>query len=233
MLADHGLRWSLPNLCYSTYKESPVPTLISETNVALEQSDLANRIVLTRTVGLNGRIVPPARSPGLHLSGLIKYCAEKTKITAYVKDAEEEYAIERGHMPLRWALGHAWEEFAASLYPEMIWQPGEVSDPVVMTCDGVVEPSVNNFIIEEFKFSRGKYVKGPDLLKRWVWMRQGEGYCLGYGPRHVRWNVCWCMNWPDPVYVRYLVRFEEKEIAEMARMIEVNRAGAIEAGYGE
>ena len=212
-----------------------MPTLIAETNVALEQSDLANRIVLPRTVGPNGRIVPPARTRGLHLSGLIKYCAEKTRITAYIKDAAEEDAIERGHMPLRWALGHAWEEFAASLYPTMLWQPGEESDPVLMTCDGCTSPDgdYKDIIIEEFKFSRGKYVKGTDLLKRWAWMRQGAGYCLGYGPRHVRWNVCWCMNWPDPVYTRYLVRFEEKEIAEMAQMIRVNRAGAIDVGYGE
>ena len=120
-----------------------MPTLISETDVKLERSDLLRRVALPRDVGPDGFIVPPARTSGLHLSGLLRYIATKSKIGAYLEQLAEE------DMPLRWAMGHAWEEFAASLYPDMTWQPGEIHDPLVMNCDGLSwdHPGVGEVVI--------------------------------------------------------------------------------------
>jgi hypothetical protein len=213
-----------------------MPTLISETDVKLERSDLLRRIVLPRQTDSNGFIVPPPRTPGLHLSGLLKYIAQKVKITTYLEQIAEE------DLPLRWAMGMAWEEFAASLYPAMVWQPGEVTDPVIMTCDGIttgvdqhgIEDEGLPFVIEEFKCNRAKKYKGADLItKKWLWMQQGLGYCLGYGTEYVRWHVLGAFEFPDPIYTQYLVQFSRQELDVCARMIEVNKEGAIREGHGE
>jgi hypothetical protein len=204
-----------------------MPTLISETDVKLERGDMLRRIPLDyrRTIDeALGFIVPPARTPGLHLSGLLKYIAEKSRITTRIAEiADEEH-------PWRWAMGLAWEEFAASLYPAMTWQPGEVADPVIMTCDGIEEGRC----IREFKFNRSKKYKGPDLIqKKWLWMQQGLGYCLGYGYSVVQWDVLSVLEFPDPVCTQYLIEFSPKEIADSRRMILANRDGAIREGYSE
>jgi hypothetical protein len=207
-----------------------MPTLISETDVKLERADLLRRVPLPRTVGSDGYIVPPARMPGLHLSGLLRYVAKKSRITAYLEQIAEE------DLPLRWAMGQAWEEFAASLYPDMLYQPGEALEPVIMTCDGLRISTGRGelYCIEEFKFNRSKKYKGADLLKKkWLWMQQGMGYCLGYGPEIVRWHVLSAFEFPDPIYTQYLVGFSVVELAESRRMIESNRDAAIRAGYAE
>jgi hypothetical protein len=204
-----------------------MPTLISETDVRLERSDLQRRVPLPRSVSADGFLIPPARTSGLHLSGLLRYVAQKSKITAYINDVAEE------DLPIRWMLGQVFEEFAASLFPFMVWQPGEVDTPVIMTPDGV---SVEDYglLLHEFKFNRAKKYSGADLLKKkTVWMWQGMGYCLGYGANRVVWNVMSVMEWPDPLWTQYLVEFSDKELEGMQRMIDSNRAGAIAEGHCE
>jgi len=209
-----------------------MPILISETEVKLERADLDRRIVLARDVDpTTGLIVPPARRPGLHLSGLLKYIAEVSKVTARLQEiADEEY-------PLRWLMGHAVEEFLASLYPLMVWQPGEVVDPVIMNPDGVSFEELdgpNEQVIEEFKHNRSKRYDGREFLtKKWLFKHQGMGYCLGYGARFVRWHVLYSMEWPDPVYVKYLYQFTDEDLAGMRRIVDSNRDAAIRRGYAE
>lgn len=184
------------------------------------------RVVLPRDVGPDGFIIPPVRRPGLHLSGLLKYVATKSRITARLQEIEEE------EFPLRWLMGHAWEEFAASLYPDMVWQPGEQTEPLIMNADGLTIGGEN--IIEEFKFNRSKKYSGPNLIgKKWLWMQQGLGMCLGYGTDLVRWHVLSAFEFPDPIYTKYLIRFSDQEIREMQTIIDVNRESAIKEGYAE
>lgn len=216
-----------------------MPTLISETDVKLERSDLLRRIVLPRSVSADGFIVVPPRAKGLHLSGLLRYVAQKSKITTYINDVAEE------DLPIRWMLGQVFEEFAASLFPDMVWQPGEINDPLIMNCDGLsLEPRpvigeqdieiVEDTLVHEFKFNRAKKYSGADLLKKkTVWLWQGMGYCLGYGATRVLWNVMSVMEWPDPLWTQYLVEFSDKDLAGMERMIASNRAGAVAEGYSE
>lgn len=221
-----------------------MPTLISETDVKLERGDLLQRVMLPRLIDRsNNTIVPPMRAPGLHLSGLLRYVALKSKITAYIHDAEEEDAIERGHLPLRWFLGQIVEEGLASLYPYMLWQPGEMFDPLIMNCDGVssadetiallhgLPPSA--CFLEEFKCRRTKKISGVALMKKWIFMQQGLGYCLGYGAEYVRWHILSLFEFPDPVYTQYLIHFSQKELDESRRMIDINRESAVEAGFAE
>jgi hypothetical protein len=204
-----------------------MPTLLSETDVAFERADLLRRVQLERKVR-KGYIQPPERTPGLHLSGLLRYVAMASKVTARMDEIADE------ELPLRWAIGQAWEEFAASLYPDMTWQPGEVLNPVIMTCDGLTIDPECLLRIEEFKFCRAKKKPGPSFLQsKWLWAQQGMGYCLGYGTNTVCWHVMWAFMFPDPVYTRYVVRFDAKELAETARMIEINKAKAIERGFSE
>ena len=205
-----------------------MPVLISETDVKLERSDLMRRIVLPREVGPDGFIVQPARAPGLHLSGLLKYVAYASRISARVAEvADEEH-------PWRWALGQAFEEFAASLYPDMVWQPYECQTPVIMNCDGIEVRDNSGLVLCEFKNNRAKKYSGADLIKKkYLWMQQGLGYCLGYGTDMVEWHVMSVMHFPDPVYTKYLVQFSQDELDGMANMIEINRQGAMDAGYAE
>lgn len=207
-----------------------MPTLISETDVCLDRSDMDRRVLLPRSVGQDGFITIPPRARGLHLSGLLKYVAHASKITARLAEIDSET------MPLHWALGQAWEEFAASLYGQMVWQPGEIDRPVIMNCDGLsylIEGS-DDFTIEEFKFNRSKKFTGQDLIqKKWLWMQQGLGYCVGYTASFVRWHVLSCMEWPFPKYTQYLIQFSESEVEGSRRMIEVNKDAAIRAGYAE
>lgn len=204
-----------------------MPTLISETDVKLERADLLRRCVLPRQVSDDGLIVPPTRTPGLHQSGLFRYIAEKSRITSYMEQVNEE------EMPLRWMLGQAFEEFAASLYPEMLWQPCELNDPVIMNCDGI--SFEENEIIEEFKFRRAKrFRSGEEMLKKnWLWTMQAAVYCIGYSCEFVRWHVLSAFEFPDPTYVKYLVQFSAPELAEVAHMIKINKQKAIEEGYAE
>lgn len=210
-----------------------MPTLISETDVKLERIDMMRRIELKRDVSSQGWITERQRTPGLHLSGLLKYVAVKSRISARLQEIEDE------EMPLRWALGHAWEEFAASLEPEMVWQPYEALTPVVMNCDGICFPEDQTdrtcpMLIKEYKFNRAKKYSGTDLIrKKWLWMCQGQGYCIGYGASRVEWNVLSVMEWPDPVWTKYLVEFDQTELDAIANMIEINREGAIREGYCE
>jgi len=202
--------------------------------VRLEHRDLLQRVALVRETR-DGFIVPPARTPGLHLSGLLKYVAVKSKITSYVEDAEEEDAIERGHHPWRWFLGQMIEEGLASLYPSMVWQPGEVRSPLIMTPDGLSYEDAYGVVIEEFKARRYKrFPSGQEmLLKKWAWRHQGMGECLGYGTQYVRWHVFSLFEFPDPAYTTYLFKFDDEDLAGMARVIESNREGAIREGYAE
>lgn len=226
----------------------------------LEKSDLLRRVVLPRAVSPDGFLIEPPRAPGLHLSGLLRYVAQKSKITAYINDVAED------DLPIRWMLGRVFEEFAASLFPDMVWQPYECQIPLIMNCDGISmapklyygngpgEPTCCGCcefpavtycsgcgweaplepLIREFKCNRAKKYSGADLLKKkTVWMWQGMGYCLGYGAKRVQWEVMSVMEWPDPLWTQYLVEFSDKELEGMQRMIDSNRVGAIAEGYCE
>ena len=159
-----------------------MPKVLEELEVRLDRLDLEQRQVIGQRSSA-GRIDTPTRGAGIHLSGILRYLAEVSGILKAIQDIDAE------RLPLRMALGLAWEEFAASLYPCMIWQPGQIQPQGIwMTCDGLSEiahqppvadasPLGASPCIEEFKLTWKKtHANGLDLLKdEWYWIQQAKG----------------------------------------------------------
>lgn len=212
---------------------STVPKLLEETVVEFEIADLLRRRPLKRPATV------PARAAGVHVSGVLRYCATAAGILKPGDELEEL-------LPLRMAIGIAVEEFIASMYPEWRWQPGEVvMDGIAMNSDGIgsrrvirttLKPTIKTIIkeslIEECKatWKSSNSRRGPAFLSEWMWMQQGAAYCHGYGPRLVRWHVVY-MNGDyrasGPQYIRYLVQFSDEEIRQSWAMIMANKDKAV------
>lgn len=191
--------------------------------ISLTADDLRRRVLIDRT-----KLNAP-RSSGVHLSGVLKYLAYSPggaladgKAKSEPCDFEETY-------PTVCACGHMWEEMAVSLYPDMIWQPGQRElDGVTGTPDGITYNDLG--VLEEFKFTT-KSMRSPEQV--WWWQRQALGYCALTGLNHVRWHVLWAhggykgKRWEHlPVYTRTLVRFEDAEIERWWQVVVRNKSKA-------
>ena len=208
-----------------------MPTLLAENTVQLQFSDLLTRVPIRRPS------LPPARAVGAHQSEILAYIARKVGWLKPGEKEEEEY-------PLLWALGCAWEEWAASLYAGMEWQPGEVTvDGISGNADGLSDDPVYGAVVEEFKLTYKSAVSGAEFLtdKRYrMWQHQGRAYLKGYlgadqeggsgsgsgegsgGGGVVRWHVCHVRNDYHefgPVYKQYVVWFSAKEVRETWAML--------------
>lgn len=215
--------------------------LLEQTAISLEWADI------------NGRVRHPypvnhPRSPGVHLSGVLRYIAiqsgilvgvdpttgkwtgDQTRTSAGIQDVDDEI------MPLRMAMGMAWEEWVVGLYPDMLWQPGEFHrDKVYGTPDGLIVNQSGQVDVEEVKLtwkSEHTYGKGTDFLRNWMWTRQVMGYMAmlqaeGYEVSRLgRFHIGWAngdYRPPSPKYIRYLVEFEQKEIDRTWEMVLKNR----------
>lgn len=200
-----------------------MPVLLEERVVTLEFADLHARNVVQRPAK------PPARSKGIHQSGILVAIARKVGwLEAGEKDESE--------MPIIMALGFAWEEFVFSLFPDIDWQPGEVErDGIFMSADGigVYEPT-GEPMVEEGKFTLKSIAEGEEFIKspKWrMWQHQGREYCYGYGPRVERWHVCHARgNYKDvfwPTYKQYVVRFSDMECEQTHGMLVKNKHLAV------
>lgn len=168
------------------------------------------------------------RSAGVHLTDILRYIAIQTN---QLTDADRD-----DEMPLRVFLGMAWEQMAARLYPEMIWQPMELErDGIAGSMDGLslLEPSGElEQVVEEFKYTAksmrvpgGKADQHKDIRTEVLWMWQVMGYLamLPGEPTLARLHVCWSRGaYVYPLresYIRYLIRFERAEIENTWRMV--------------
>lgn len=211
--------------------------VIEHSIISLTADDLRRRTLIDR----NKQSAP--RTKGIHLSGILKYLAyspggaldDPKKKQQEPTDFEETY-------PTVVACGHMWEEFAVSMYPTMIWQPGEMErDEIYGTSDGVTfdqevwVPGTKHAervdINEEFKFTT-KGTRNPYDV--WWWQRQALGYCAMNGIECTRWHVLWAhggyqgARWEHfPVYTRTLVRWTEKEIEGWWKVIVKNKDKAV------
>ena len=178
-----------------------------------------------------------ARSVGKpHLTEIVRRVAIATKqLDVYDDDG----------MPLRVMIGAAWEAMCVRLYPDVWWQPGEVErDGIVGTPDGlgVWDGDEDERVVEEWKYTAksmrmpgGKADRHRDITREWLWMQQVMGYCNMVGDcRYARLHVCWARgNYEYPLterYVRYVVRFDERELAANWRMVMANREVVSDAG---
>jgi hypothetical protein len=163
------------------------------------------------------------RSTGVHLSGVIRYVLSTAGLLT-VEDATDE-------MPLRMAVGMAWEAFVVGLWPEIVWQPGEVHlDGVFGSPDGVTPPSEQGGImcLEEFKAtwksrlqkSEERGVRPPPkvITEDRLWMLQLAGYCWMMALNRARLHVLWIngdYRQSGPQYFTYLIEFSEEELQRL------------------
>jgi len=204
-----------------------MPTLIAEKTVKLEFEDLARRVSL---IGRPAK--PPARAAGVHQSGILQYVAQKIGVLKPGESDEEDCAV----YPLIWGLGQAWEEWIFSFYPDIDWQPGEVTiDGISGNADGVsldmdceldsVPWDPIQTVIEEAKSTYKSTATGDEFVKDpkwWMWRMQGGAYCFLYGAEVVRWHVAHLRgNYRDfgPVYKQYVLRYSPVEIRQVWTML--------------
>ena len=113
-----------------------------------------------------------------------------------VEDRDDE-------MPLRMAMGMAWEDWAVGLWPDMEWQPGELCRDGIygspdgrsilrlcLKCGTPATEKMREFelecpcggeirgtpVIEEFKMTYKSAFTHP-ILNETLWLYQGGGYC--------------------------------------------------------
>jgi hypothetical protein len=189
--------------------------VIEQVELSLQRDDL-------RDLTIHPRVIHP-RSHGVHVSGVIKVIAIRQKL---LKDEDQI-----DDMPTVVLLGTVWEEAAARLYRDMVWQPGEVGlDGIYGSPDGStpidlewykllgIHASINagNRIVDEFKFTYKSNRNRQDIRRERLWMMQVMAYLKMMGLTVARLHVLWaCDNYVMPFrpkYIRYTVRFTQAEL---------------------
>lgn len=167
----------------------------------------------------------PHRSPGVHVSGVLRYVAKELAMWGK-EDADDE-------MPLRILLGLGFEQQASRLYEGMTWQPGEVErDGIIGSPDGISLID-DELVIEEFKYSgKSLRVKGgkegeyKNILTEWMWIQQISSYCALHDgqPRLGRLHVCWKYGaYSYPLierYFRYLIGLTDEDVERTWMMLQ-------------
>ncbi len=183
-----------------------MPVLLAETEVILQWSDLERRVPKVKAT--DGK-----RSSGIHLSGVIKATLQKLGLLDYGPGSAEK----ADEMPLVVMQGMFFEEGIVTLYPDLIWQPGEASkDGITGSPDGLTPgPPMQ---LEEFKLTRKSQGtrQGIDILneKLWMWQLMGYLHMLGLtlARLHVLWDVGDYRERRMPLYYTYLIQFSESEL---------------------
>jgi len=197
-----------------------MPKLISESEIKLDWADINSRTPKRR--------ISTTRSPGVHLSSILQYAAR----TAGILTREDE---EDG-MPVRMAVGMAWEEWAVGLWPKKLqWQPGECKrDGIIGSPDGRTDIGMKmESQLEEFKCTWKSLNKYGDILaplnRMWIW--QMAGYChmmsLTYARLHAMW-ICGDYRPPNPTYRTYLLQFTRQELEEFWRNVVIANKDKVE-----
>lgn len=188
-----------------------MPQLISSRQIKIEWTDILGR---TRHVRPK---TADKRSSGVHLSGVNKFVLTKL---GYLNPSDLD-----DEMPLRMAIGMAWEDWAVGLWPDMVWQPGEWErDKVFGTPDGYTDlpfssssPTAGR--VEEFKATwKSKFTYGtPENLlgekgRLWMWQLLGNCYAMNctFANLHILW-INGPYRPPSPEYWVYEFAFSEKE----------------------
>ncbi len=197
-----------------------MPKLIAEKEITLQWSDLNHRVPKTKATS-------GARSGGIHVTGIIRPTLQRAGLMDIYEESDD--------MPLVVMLGMFFEEGIVTLYPDMIWQPGEVEkDGIVGSPDGLTPgPPVTQ--LEEFKFTRKSQRRGQGdaILGEKLWMWQISGYCHMLGLTQARLHVLWdCGDYKErrfPIYSTYTLGFTEEELARFWKnVILVNKGLATE-----
>lgn len=221
-----------------------MPQLISKTEIAVEWADLNS---------WEQRLQPKSahvRSPGVHISGIIRAIMQKL---GKLKPEDEE-----DEMPLRMAVGMAWENWVMGLEPvrrdwKIEWQPGEWEcDGIFGTPDGVgqvkrygvelkgvggikkVERTYQ--CLEEFKATWKSEHTRKDIVAETMWMWQMAASCYVLGLEYARLHVLWVngdYRPPSPKYFVYLLKYEEGDLERFWRDVVLVNKGIAKGEKGQ
>ena len=195
-----------------------------------------------------------ARTPGIHLSGVLRRCAQSAKILDYDDGPTLDEIISstpldqvgRSGILMRILLGYAWEDYMAkhitASVPGFIPQPGELTlDGIIGTPDGVVIEPDFSMVMHSFKWTFASSNTPITDKQMWLWQ---EGCYLKmasalvgvfcntavYHVCHVRGNY----KGIDPQYIATRVEFAPAEIEGYWNMVQRNKHLAVpEKGQGQ
>src|SRR5262245_39067788 len=129
--------------------------------------------------------VQTARSPGLHLSAIIRDLDLAVHGNRYAETSPETRQV-------YFAMGFIWERILAEIIIDTailrssgtLVRPGEfVSDGIAMSPDAV---DLSDYAIEEYKATWLSSVHPIDSPKFWPWLVQLKCYCRAIGTRRAR-----------------------------------------------
>ncbi len=181
----------------------------------------------------------PARTSGLHLSGVLRAIAQRTAILKPDKEdlgdliaSHDPYTVCSNGLLMRLIIGYAWEDWMGSRISGMSYHLGEFTlDGIIGTPDGVgIDESDGSYVLHEFKATFKSSKKHVTESPMWMW--QGMGYLRMMEARykepctravyhilHLRGDY----SGIDPMYVATEVEFEAAEIMTTWNMINTNR----------
>lgn len=193
---------------------------------------------------LNETGKPSVRTPGVHLSDVIRYIEN----TSRKPGQREEFMMmsdkRKAEMAAYVEAGFTWERALETCFKSRmlgrrkkhVLKQREVEhDDILMNPDGV---NIKGWqpIVEEYKWTSRSMARmdgeGDGALgdggSFWSWGVQTMGYCHAYGTKRMRLFVYWsCGNYrpPVPCVMRYDVTFTTRELIENWRMIRANVKG--------
>lgn len=181
------------------------------------------------------------RSPGVHVSSVIRNIAIENKIlkAEWVDDlslVDLDQGAWWAHLShgnqVRIAMGLAWEQWYIPQLQDVADHPGEMElDGIYMTHDGesldmVVSnhaPSIWVPSIHEVKLTYKSTKTVGDLSSQWLWLAQTKAYCKGLGTRiafvHVNF-ACGDYSYPiTPQLKCWRVEYTQAEIDDNWELI--------------
>lgn len=191
------------------------------------------------------------RSPGIHVSGIIRAMAMEYGILE-MDELDGLSLTDYRHITdpiarLRINIGLAWEEHYVPLLDGVADHPGEMEVAgVYMTHDGesldvIVTESHNGMtvVIHEVKATYKSTRTVGDLTSKnnWMWQAQLKAYCKGAGTRIAKMHVlflCGDYKFPiTPTLKCWLVEFSAEEIEENWQLLMDYKKYRLEIEAGE
>ena len=169
----------------------------------------------------------PVRTPGLHVSQIIK--------SICIDIDPKRFKQENERLPWeRFETGFTFErvlEMALQSRRADIFRPGEVEqDGIILSPDGIdPDGSIfsfatpgDPFILEEYKFTWMSSREAPDATKFLHWFWQMKAYCHALQTTRARLRVMFINgNYTDnsPIYRVWDIQFTERELLENWHML--------------
>lgn len=189
---------------------------------------MLTRQLPTPTLPLN--LGPSNRTPGIHLSRIIKAIAMESKILhpQYAEDLSLEEIPSKSdawwealepYARLRMSMGLAWEAWYIPRLPGVDDHPGEMMlQNIYGTVDGLSMDAIwyNGLHVHEVKLTYKSVNTVGALEREWMWLAQAKGYAKMVGCRVVIFHILFvCGDYSRPIRPDlqvWRIEFTEAEI---------------------